>query len=190
MSRITLAIALVVAGTMALLVAQARDPALAGPGGFDLFSFFEGEAASEGTITTLLVRREAFTATFAGTRHEGTFRLEERFAFEDGPRLQVWTLRAVDGGYEGTVETEKADGTLAPAAPVRGSADETGVVLRYRGIAPGGGRAFDFRHRMRLQGDGTLANHVVVSKFAIPLATSRVTFTRGARALPSSSPGR
>ncbi|MFD2238627.1 DUF3833 family protein [Aureimonas populi] len=160
-------------------------------GGFDLFAFFEGSSASRGTITTALVRREAFTATFEGRRQGDGFRLEERFAFEDGGRLQVWTLAQAGQAVSGTVETELETGEMSEPATVSGMSGEDGVVLSYEGYAPGGGGLLlHFRHHMRAMGDGTVLNRVVVSKFGLPLATSSVIFARQAAALPSLSRGR
>lgn len=183
--RLALLLGLAILGFAALLVWNAREPAAGDRGGFDLFAFFEGTSVSRGTITTLLVDREAFTARFFGERQGEAFRLEERFDFEDGERLQVWHLRAVPGGYEGTVETERADGSMAPPVPVIGVSDAVGVRLAYDGVAPGGGMPLGFRHLMRMQGDGTVANHVVVSRFGLPLATSSVVFAKATAALPS-----
>lgn len=185
MKRLAILLALAVTAAVALLLWSAREPQVSGPGGFDLLAFFEGTSASEGTITTLGLRERAFTARFAGERQGETLRLEERFAFPEGERLQVWNLRAVPGGFAGTVETERADGALAPPASVSGTSDSDGVRLRYDGIAPGGGMRLAFAHHMRMRDDGTVANHVVVSRFALPLATSSVVFAKDAAALPS-----
>lgn len=190
MRRIVLSLLVLLGVALALAFWQAREPRSEG-GAFDLAGFFEGRSVSTGMITTALVKRERFTASFTGERLEDAFRLEERFRFEDGERLQVWRLTPAANGFEGTVETEGRDGALFPPVPVTGIANEDGVVLEYEGYAPGGrGRLLHFRHHMRAQADGTLANHVVVSKFAVPLATSTVVFTREAGALPSPTPGR
>lgn len=188
MKRVLFALALLGCLFVVALQFQAREPVVEGPGGFDLVAFFSGESSSEGSIRTLLVRSQSFTARFHGAREGEAFRLEERFSFPEGERLQVWTLTQVPGGYRGTVETQGADGRLAPPAPVVGIVDATGVALDYRGIAPGGDRELHFRHHMRMRDDGRVANHVVVSAYGLPLATSSVTFTGAA--LPSPSAGR
>jgi hypothetical protein len=177
--RLALLAVALVAAFVAVLFWQAREPSRDG-GAFDLGAFFAGQSVSEGSIRTLGVFEEAFTARFQGTVEDGRLRLEERFAFADGERLQVWELAvAPSGAVSGTVETELSDGALAPAVPVSGRSDASGVVLDYEGHAPGGGaRIFRFRHHLRGEADGTVRNHVVVSKFGLPLATSRVVFAK------------
>lgn len=191
MKRFLGGLLLVLAIVAAAAFLLSREPAAERNGaGFDVSAFFSGQSVSAGTIRTALVLEEAFTATFEGRETEAGFRLEERFAFQDGERLQVWTLRPGPvGDLAGTVETERADGTLAAPVPVVGRRDADGVTLDYRGIAPGGGAiVFHFRHTMRAQGDGTVSNHVVVSKFGLPVAVSSVTFAKAPGAL--SSPAR
>ncbi|WP_185984473.1 DUF3833 family protein [Aureimonas mangrovi] len=173
-----LAVAAVFAFAAALFW-QARQPSQDGEA-FDLAAFFAGRSVIEGSILTLAMFEEPFTARFEGTVEGDSLRLEERFAFADGERLQVWELAvSPSGAVSGTVETEMSDGALAPAVPVSGASSTSGVVLDYEGHAPGGGaRTFRFRHHLRGQAGGTVRNHVVVSKFGLPLATSRVVFAK------------
>jgi len=147
--------------------------------------FFAGESYSSGTVRTLIVSRQKFTARFSGDASPGQLNLDERFSFTDGDRLQRWELRRVaDGSYEGTVQTETGDGVLREKRPVRGRLLPDGAVLDYDGYAPGGGDTlFHFRHRMRAQADGTVANRVTISKFGLPVATARVTFTKSSTEL-------
>ena len=154
--------------------------------GFSLADFFDGGSFSEGTVRTALVFEEAFTASFRGWRVGDRFQLDERFRFPDGDRLQRWDLsRSPAGVYSGTVATEDAEGRLSSPVPVAGWATAEGVVLTYRGHAPGGGNTFlSFRHVMTDNGDSTVANRVTISKFGIPIATSRVTFAQSDVALP------
>ncbi|WP_233719068.1 DUF3833 family protein [Jiella avicenniae] len=151
------------------------------PHDLSLLEFFDGRVASRGTIITALVFREEFTATLTGTVRGRRLRLDERFRFEDGERLQRWDLRQVpDGRYLGTVRTELSDGTMAPAVPVEGRTFADGVVLAYDGYAPGGGRTLlGFRHVMRPIAPGKVANRVTISKFGVPIAASDVIFRRG-----------
>ncbi|MAU98794.1 MAG: hypothetical protein CMP81_23420 [Fulvimarina sp.] len=155
----------------------AADAALA------LDAFFDGRATSQGTITTLLVFRERFTARFSGRVTGNRLKLDERFRFEDGKRLQRWDLtRSRDGRYRGTVTTELGDGTMAPPAPVTGWTFAGGVVLAYDGYAPGGGRTLlGFRHVMRRIAPGTVRNRVTISKFGVALASSDVIFRHAGR---------
>lgn len=156
-----------------------------GPGGFDIADFFDGASYSKGTVTTAFVSTQAFTAEFTGTKAGRDLALDERFAFADGTPLQRWDLTEVaPGRYAGTVSTELDDGRMAPAVPVEGVALENGLVLAYDGFAPGGGDTLlGFRHEMTRNADGTVANHVVVSKFGLPLASSDVTFAKTKQAL-------
>lgn len=153
--------------------------------GFSLASFFDGGSFSEGTVRTALVFEEAFTASFQGQRVGHRFRLDERFRFPDGDRLQRWDLsRSQAGVYSGTVATEDGEGRLSSPVPVAGWATANGVVLTYHGHAPGGGDTLlTFRHVMTDNGDSTVANRVTISKFGIPIATSRVTFAKSEAAL-------
>ena len=153
--------------------------------GFSLAGFFDGRSFSEGTVRTALVFGEAFMASFQGRRDGDELRLDERFRFADGNRLQRWNLsRSKAGVYTGTVSTENREGRLSPPVPVAGWATADGVVLTYRGHAPGGGNTLlTFRHVMTDKGDSTVANRVTISKFGIPIATSRVTFAKSEAAL-------
>nr|WP_246368001.1 DUF3833 family protein [Aurantimonas endophytica] len=147
--------------------------------------FFDGRSVSEGTVRTALLLDEPFTASFEGRRAADRLRLDERFVFEDGARLQRWDLsRSRAGVYTGTVATEDGDGTLSAPVPVAGWATVDGAVLAYDGYAPGGADTLlHFRHVMSRNGDGTLANRVTISKFGISIATSKVTFARSEAAL-------
>ncbi len=153
------------------------------PADLSLLDFFAGRATSSGTIVTALVFREAFTARFVGTVTGNRLRLDERFRFEDGNRLQRWDLRWLpDGRYVGTVSTELSDGTMAPPAHVEGWPFAQGVVLAYDGYAPGGGRTLlGFRHVMRRAGPGLVRNEVTISKYGVAIAGADVIFRRGAR---------
>ena len=148
-----------------------------------LLAFFDGRATSSGTVTTALVSTEAFTARFTGKVRGNRLRLDERFRFDDGRPLQRWDLRRVaDGNYRGTVTTELDDGTMAPPVPVEGRSFAGGVVLAYDGYAPGGGRTLlGFRHVMQLVSPDRVENHVTISKFGVPVATSSVVFRRAHR---------
>lgn len=176
--------ALVVVLFVAALFWQARLPAAQDVPPVDILAFFDGTSVSAGTIRTALVRGERFTADFRGTRDGGTLRLDERFHFSDGERLQVWHLTAApDGAVSGTVETERSDGTLAAPVPVVGQTGQHGTTLRYRGNAPGGGIELEFQHTMRAADSGTVSNHVVISLFGLPIATSTVRFAKDAAVL-------
>jgi len=178
---VTLAV-LVTVGLVATGSARAAAP-------FDLAGFFAGSSRSVGEVRTLLVFRETFTAAFTGRREGERLRLDERFAFEDGARLQRWDLTQRGAEISGTVETELGDGTLAAPVPVAGTRTPGGAVLTYRGHAPGGGATlFGFRHEMTANADGTVSNHVSVTKFGLAVATSDVTFAKSAAALAAHLP--
>ncbi|HEX2017825.1 MAG TPA: DUF3833 family protein [Aurantimonas sp.] len=153
--------------------------------GYSLAGFFDGRSYSEGTVRTALVFEERFTARFRGSVDDNRMRLDERFRFADGRRLQRWELsRSAAGVYTGTVATEDGEGRLSAPVPVVGWATADGAVLTYQGHAPGGGdMLLGFRHVMTENGDGTLANRVTISKFGIPIATSLVTFAKSRAAL-------
>ncbi|WP_161992626.1 DUF3833 family protein [Aureimonas leprariae] len=172
--------ALLAAALGAVLAACASHPPKAAGAPFDAAAFFDGRAASRGTVTTALVFAEDFTAEFEGRREGGALLLDERFRFPEGRRLQRWRLVPDgNGGYQGTVETEGGNGALHAPVPVTGRPTaEGGLELAYRGYAPGGDLALGFRHRMVPQPDGTVLNRVRVSKFGIPVAGARVVFQR------------
>lgn len=151
---------------------------------FSLRSFFAGHSVSGGEIRTLGLFRERFTARFEGQAKGDALDLDERFRFEDGPRLQRWHLVERGGRVTGTVETEDGEGKLQGPFPVSGTSGPDGAVLAYRGIAPGGGRwRFDFRHTITPRADGTAGNRVRISRFGLPLAGARVTFAKSEAAL-------
>lgn len=179
------------ASALALFVAAAL--ALAGcselpngePGPFALERFFAGTSFSRGIVRTFGFWTEDFTATFAGVAEGPHLKLDERFDFPGGKRLQRWDLTRVSPGrYLGTVRTEGDDGKLRAAVPVEGRLTPEGAVLDYDGYAPGGGSLLlHFRHVMTARGDGTVANHVTISKFGLPIATSDVVFAKTKAAL-------
>lgn len=152
---------------------------------FDLIAFFSGASYSKGTVTTAFVSTDAFTAKFSGERSGRRLRLDETFTFKDGKRLQRWNLDEIaPGRIAGTVTTELKTGKPAPSVPVSGVTTVGGAVLDYDGYAPGGDDiVLHFHHAMTARSDGTVANHVTVSKFYLPLATSDVTFAKSLAAL-------
>ncbi len=160
-------------------------PVGAGTSGFNLISFFDGTSYSKGTVTTAFFFDESFTAAFTGTTTDRRLMLDERFVFADGKRLQRWNFaETAPGRFDGTVTTELETGKPAPAVPVAGYATANGAVFDYEGYAPGGGTTLlHFRHVMTARADGTVANHVTVSKYYLPLATSDVTFAKSLAAL-------
>ncbi|MBB3934090.1 DUF3833 family protein [Aureimonas phyllosphaerae] len=167
------------AASLALLALPARAA-----DDFSLRSFFAGHSVSGGEIRTLGLFRERFTARFEGKAKGDALDLDERFRFQDGARLQRWHLVERGGRVTGTVETEDGWGVLQGPFPVSGTSGPGGAVLAYRGIAPGGGRwMFDFRHQITPRPDGTAGNRVRISRFGLPLAGARVTFTKSEAAL-------
>ncbi|MER0236797.1 DUF3833 family protein [Fulvimarina sp. MAC8] len=146
-------------------------------------SFFDGKSSSKGTVTTLFVSTEAFTARFDGKYSEGELKLDERFTFSDGEALQRWDLFAHrDGSISGTVTTGIADGTMTEPRPVSGEYDRQRLVLDYDGFAPNGSDTlFHFHHVMQREQNGTMTNDVTVSKYYLPLASSDVTFYKPGR---------
>ena len=169
-----------------LATAGALRPVAAADLAFSPERFFAGESFSSGETRAFFFSRQRFTARFSGSAESGRLRLDERFSFADGERLQRWDLRRVaDGSYEGTVRTETGDGILREPRPVAGRLTAAGAVLDYDGYAPGGGATiFRFRHRMTPQPDGTVANRVTISKLGIRVATANVTFAKSPDQLP------
>ncbi len=166
-------------------VAPDDRPVDAGALGFDMISFFDGVSYSKGTVTKAFFFNDSFTAAFEGNVDARHLALDERFTFEDGKRLQHWDLaETAPGRFDGTVTTELKTGQPAPTVPVEGYATQNGAVLDYEGYAPGGGTTLlHFRHVLTARVDGTVANHVTVSKYYLPLATSDVTFAKSLAAL-------
>ncbi|MEF2072076.1 DUF3833 family protein [Consotaella aegiceratis] len=167
------------------IIAAAPPPASAADPGFTLEGFFEGQSFSRGQIRTLGLFEETFTARFDGRASDGWLDLTERFTFEDGDRVQRWRLhRVASDRYRGTVRTETSDGSLSAASPVVGRLTPAGAVLTYDGFAPGGDTHLHFRHEMEAEPDGTVQNHVTISKLGIPLAFADVVFAKDPARLP------
>lgn len=146
-------------------------------------AFFDGASSSKGTITTLFVSTEAFTARFEGEYSEGELKLDEWFTFADGKALQRWDLFAHrDGSISGTVTTGIENGEMTEPRPVAGEYDRRRLVLDYDGYAPNGSKTlFHFHHVMERQANDTMTNDVTVSKYYLPLAHSNVTFYKSGR---------
>ncbi|WP_147440318.1 DUF3833 family protein [Notoacmeibacter ruber] len=160
-----------------LLLTLLALPASAADRPFDLFSFFDGTARSEGIIEPLIGDTKDFTARFQGEADGTRLRLVETFDFPEGRFEQIWKLRREGNRLSGTVRTEGEDGTLAEPVPVRGELLPGGAVLSYDGYAPGGSETrFGFTHRMTAQENGAVENRVTITKFLLPVARSIVTF--------------
>ncbi|WP_102960046.1 DUF3833 family protein [Mangrovicella endophytica] len=174
------------ATTAVLLIAACGSLPEPQQGSFALERFFAGTSVSSGSIATLGFWHETFTARFTGVAEGDRMQLDERFRFADGERLQRWDLRRVaPARYAGTVQTEGDDGALSDPVPVDGRLTPDGAVLDYDGYAPGGNRLLlHFRHVMRERPDGTVANHVTISKLGLPIASSDVIFAKSTAALP------
>ena len=156
--------------TMTLLIGLA--PAAAGD--FSLEGYFAGKTSAVGSFSSINGTRRDFTVDLTGKWNGRTLTLVEDFVYEDGERdRKTWRFEKIaTDRYRGTREDVIGD-TLVTIS---------GGTARFNYLIDldpkGKGNRVRFYDTMRLQDDGTVLNKALVTKFGLPVALTRVEFTR------------
>jgi hypothetical protein len=163
--RSTLA-ALAIMTLVGILPATARD--------FSLEGYFAGKTSAVGSFSAINGVKRDFTVDLRGTWNGRTLTLVEDFVYSDGERdRKTWRFRKIaPNQYRGTREDVVGD-TLVTI---------TGNTARFTYLvdldAARKRNRVRFHDTMTLQDDGRLINNATITKFGIPVARTRVEFSR------------
>lgn len=157
---------------MATIMMLGLAPATAGD--FSLEGYFAGKSSAVGNFRTITGVRRKFTVDLLGKWNGKTLTLMEDFVYEDGERdRKTWRFEKIaPDRYRGTREDVIGE-TLVT---ISGSTARFSYLID---LDPRGkGNRVRFHDTMRLRDDGTVLNTALVTKFALPVALTRVEFAR------------
>lgn len=141
---------------------------------FTLEGFFAGRTVAEGSFTAINGVRRSFTVDLTGRWNGRTLVLVEDFRFDDGTKdRKTWRfVKTGPGRYTGTREDVVGETTVRISGDV--------ARFSYDVYLDGEARKnlVRFSDLMELRPDGTVLNQALVTKFAIPVAWTRVRFSR------------
>jgi hypothetical protein len=157
---------------LAMTLLLGLSPAAAGD--FSLEGYFAGKTSAVGSFRAINGVKRKFTVDLLGKWNGKTLTLVEDFAYDNGERdRKTWRFEKVDRGkYRGTRED------------VIGETEVTisGGTARFSYLvdldARGKSNRVRFHDTMRLRNDGTVLNKALVTKFGLPVALTRVEFSR------------
>ena len=162
---------------VAIIAALLALVALPGTGfarDFRLEDFFAGKSMADGRFRAINGVDRRFKVALTGKWNGRILTLREDFVYADGERdRKTWRfVKTAPGRYSGTREDVVGEAVVT----IRGD------VARYTylvDIAPGKKpNIVRFHDTFRRQPDGTLLNTTWVSKYAFPVATVRVIFSK------------
>ncbi|WP_422371783.1 DUF3833 family protein [Hoeflea sp.] len=150
--------------------AQARD----GAGDLALEDFFRGKTYAYGRFGAINGTTREFRVDLTGTVRGKVLRLREDFIYDDGERdTKTWIFtRTGPNTYTGTREDVIGETT------VRVSGNVARFTYRVDLNPDGAPNIVRFHDKLALQGDGTLRNTALVTKFLLPVARVKVNFAR------------
>lgn len=164
-----LAASFLTAAIIGLVPARAADAAP-----FSLESYFKGSTIATGSFTAINGAKRDFTVDLNGKWDGRTLVLVEKFRYADGERdRKTWRFRKIaENRYRGTREDVAGETTVT----VRGDT----ATFTYLVDIPASGKVMRvrFHDRMMLKPDGTLVNNALVTKWALPVAWTKVVFRR------------
>ncbi|WP_029073602.1 DUF3833 family protein [Kaistia adipata] len=155
-----------------ILTLSSIMPASAGQ--FSLERYFAGKTSAIGSFSAINGVKRDFTVDLHGTWNGHTLILVEDFVYSDGERdHKTWRFRKVaPNQYRGTREDVVGD-TLVTI---------TGNTARFTYLvdldAARKRNRVRFHDTMTLQDSGRLINNATITKFGIPVAKTRVEFSR------------
>lgn len=158
-----LVFAIGLAGTVA---ASAKD--------LTLEKYFAGRTYADGRFSAITGVRRDFTVVLTGTWNGKRLKLVEDFVYADGERdRKTWRFTKTGRNtYSGTRED-----VVGPAlVTVKGNT----ATFSYDVYLDGAARKnrVRFHDRMVLSDDGTMLNTALVTKFGLPVGSTRVAFRR------------
>ena len=152
-----------------LVPARAADAA-----SLSLERYFKGATVATGSFTAINGVKRTFTVNLNGKWDGRTLVLVEDFRYADGERdRKTWRFRKIaENRYTGTREDVVGETTVT----IRGDT----ATFTYLVDIPASGKAMRvrFHDRMVLKPDGTLVNNALVTKWALPVAWTKVVFHR------------
>lgn len=155
----------------ALIPLLAASPASAE---FLLEKYFAGRTVAEGSFSAITGAKRDFDVVLTGRWNGRTLTLVEDFVFDDGKRdRKTWRFtKTGENTYRGTREDVVGE-TLVTV---------TGDTARFTYLVyldPEKRRNLvRFHDKMTLKKDGTVENRALVTKFGLPVGTTRVDFRR------------
>lgn len=157
---------------MAMTMMLGLAPATAGD--FSLEGYFAGRSSAVGSFSAITGVRRKFTVDLLGQWNGKTLTLVEDFVYEDGERdRKTWRFEKIaPDRYRGTREDVIGE-TLVTIS---------GDTARFHYLIDlhpdGKSNRVRFHDTMRLRDDGTVLNTAIVTKFGLPVALTRVEFSR------------
>lgn len=147
-----------------------------------LEDFFKGKTYAYGSFGAITGLSRSFRVDLTGHVRGNVLTLREDFRYDDGERdTKTWVFtRTGKNTYSGTREDVLGQTTVRLSGNV--------ARFTYRvDLNPGGdSNVVRFHDKLVLEGDGTLRNTALVTKFGLPVARVRVNFARtlaGAKAI-------
>ncbi|WP_018183948.1 DUF3833 family protein [Kaistia granuli] len=146
----------------------------ASAGAFSLEGYFSGKTSAVGSFSAINGVKRDFTVDLRGTWNGQTLTLVEDFVYSDGERdRKTWRFRKIaPNQYRGTREDVVGD-TLVTI---------TGNTARFTYLvdldAARKRNRVRFHDTMTLQDNGRLINNATITKFGLPVAKTRVEFSR------------
>lgn len=157
------------AAIIGFLPARAVDAA-----SLSLERYFKGSTVATGSFTAINGVQRTFTVNLNGKWDGKTLVLVEDFRYADGERdRKTWRFRKItDNRYTGTREDVVGETTVT----IRGDTAK----FTYLVDIPASGKVMRvrFHDRMVLKPDGTLVNNALVTRWALPVAWTKVVFHR------------
>lgn len=157
---------------LALTLSLGLAPAAAGD--FSLEGYFAGKTSAVGSFSAINGVKRKFTVDLLGKWNGKTLTLVEDFVYDNGERdRKTWRFEKIAiNKYRGTREDVIGETLVTISGGTARFSylvdlDPKGEVSRVR-----------FHDTMSLQRDGTVLNKALVTKFGLPVALTRVEFTR------------
>lgn len=141
---------------------------------FSLERYFAGKTSAVGSFSAITGVKRKFTVELFGKWNGRTLTLVEDFVYSDGERdRKTWRFRKIaPNQYRGTREDVVGD-TLVTV---------TGNTARFTYLvdldAARKRNRVRFHDTMTLQDNGRLINNATITKFGLPVAKTRVEFSR------------
>ncbi|KSV85398.1 DUF3833 family protein [Sinorhizobium sp. GL28] len=146
----------------------------ANAGSFSLESFFTGRSSAEGSFRSITGVKRTFEVQLLGKWDGRTLTLREDFTFDDGTRdRKTWRfIKDGPGTYRGTREDVIGETEVR----IRDNVARFSYLVL---LDPKNRKnKVRFHDTMTLNNDGRILNTAYVTKFGLPVAWTRVEFTR------------
>lgn len=145
-----------------------------GAGQFRLENYFQGRTLATGSFRAINGTRRDFAADLHGTWNGRTLTLVEDFRYSDGERdRKTWRFtKTGETTWSGTREDVIGTTTMR----IHGNIAKFAYLVELEGS--GGPVRVRFHDTMRLRPDGTVINTAWVTRYGLPVARTRVEFSK------------